>query len=223
MSLHHQRIARAPMAAACLVLTLCAWPAGAQSPSPADVAAKFTGTWKLNKELSPNLSAPPGGPPGAGDLSGPQLRRTLALVTVGWMFGSVWLTATSGAPLTLFARGLRASEFEFGLLSALPFIASLISLPASLDIDRTGARKKAFLWGLYLQRFMWFPIALAPVLIVQRFGIAAAGTAMLLGVSAYASASDQRASVSCNASRPPVIVSGAAAKESRSQPAPAGP
>jgi MFS family permease len=114
----------------------------------------------------------------AGDVRGPQLRRTLALVTVAWMFGSVWLTATSGAPLTLFARGLRASEFEFGLLSALPFIASLLSLPASLVIDRTGSRKKIFLWGLYLQRFMWFPIALAPVLIVQRFGIATASAAM---------------------------------------------
>ena len=114
-----------------------------------------------------------GGPP-----RGAELRRTLGVVTVAWMFGSVWLTATSGAPLTLFARGLRASEFEFGLLSALPFIASLLSLPASLAIDRTGARKKIFLWGLYLQRLLWFPIALAPVLIVKHFGIAAAGAAM---------------------------------------------
>ena len=115
---------------------------------------------------------------GPSALRGPELRRTLALVTAAWMFGSVWLTATSGAPLTKFAQNLRASEFEFGLLSALPFIASLLSLPASLAIDRTGSRKKIFLWGLYLQRFMWFPIALAPVLIVQHFGIAAVSAAM---------------------------------------------
>src|SRR5688572_23472802 len=116
-----------------------------------------------------------GGPP-----RGAELRRTLGVVTIAWMFGSVWLTATSGAPLTLFARGLRASEFEFGLLSALPFIASLLSLPASLATDRTGARKKIFLWGLMLQRLMWFPIALAPVLIVQYFGIAASAPAVAL-------------------------------------------
>ncbi len=114
----------------------------------------------------------------ADGVRGEELRRTLALVTVAWMFGSVWLTATSGAPLTMFARGLRASEFEYGLLSALPFIASLLSMPASLVTDRTGARKKIFLWGLYLQRLMWFPIALVPVLIVRQFGITAAAPAM---------------------------------------------
>src|SRR5688500_14500622 len=115
----------------------------------------------------------PGEPP-----RGAELRRTLGIVTIAWMFGSVWLTATSGAPMTMFARGLRASEFEYGLLSALPFIASLLSMPASLVTDRTGARKKIFLWGLYLQRLMWFPIALVPVLIVRQFGITAAAPAM---------------------------------------------
>jgi len=33
----------------------------AQNGAPADLAAKLTGTWKLNKELSPNLAAPPAG------------------------------------------------------------------------------------------------------------------------------------------------------------------
>src|SRR3954468_13666713 len=50
-------------------------------------------------------------------------RRALSLVTVAWVFGSVWATATGGAPLTLFAQTLHASEFQFGLLSALPFIS----------------------------------------------------------------------------------------------------
>src|SRR5438045_7077420 len=59
------------------------------------------------------------------------LRRTLGLVTLAWVFGSVWATATGGAPLTLFAHSLGATEFQFGLLSALPFIASLIQMPAS--------------------------------------------------------------------------------------------
>src|SRR4051794_8882744 len=72
------------------------------------------------------------------DLRGPRLRNALGLVTVAWVFGSVWQTATAGAPLTLFATSLRASQFQFGLLSALPFIASLVSMPASLLIERTG-------------------------------------------------------------------------------------
>src|SRR3954453_5572371 len=78
---------------------------------------------------------------------GRNLRRTLGLVTLAWVFGSVWATATGGAPLTLFAHSLGATEFQFGLLSALPFVASLIQMPASALIERTGRRRCIFLWG----------------------------------------------------------------------------
>jgi MFS family permease len=109
-----------------------------------------------------------------------QLRRVLWLVTFAWMFGAVWVTATSGAPLTLFAQGLRASNFEFGVLSSLPYLASLISMPAGLMTDRTGARKRIFLWGLYAQRLLWFPIAILPVWMIRHYGPPAAQSAMLL-------------------------------------------
>src|SRR3954452_18332481 len=106
------------------------------------------------------------------------VRRSLGIVTLGCVFGSVWMNSTSGAPLTLFAKGLGATPFQFGLLSALPFIASLVSMPASLLIERTGRRKSIFLHGLYTQRLMWFVIALAPVLMVSWYGVAAAPRAM---------------------------------------------
>ena len=51
----------------------------------------------------------------------------------------------------------------------LRLIASLLSMPASLLIDRTGARKKIFLWGLYAQRLLWFPIALVPVAMMRWY------------------------------------------------------
>jgi MFS family permease len=72
--------------------------------------------------------------------------------------------------VALFARHLDASEFQFGLLTALPFIASLISMPASVLIERTGRRKLIFLVSLYLQRLLWFAIALVPVWMVRRNG-----------------------------------------------------
>lgn len=108
-------------------------------------------------------------PQGGGD-SWP-LRRTLGVVTLAWMFGSVWSTITTSAPLTLFAKGLGASNFEFGLLTALPFIASLASLPGSLLAEGTGGRKTVFLSSLYLQRALWFPIALLPMWMVGRSGV----------------------------------------------------
>ncbi|HTL30783.1 MAG TPA: MFS transporter, partial [Tepidisphaeraceae bacterium] len=107
-----------------------------------------------------------------------RLRRSLKIVTLSWIFGSVWATAVSGAPLTLFAHGLKASEFQFGLLSALPFIASLISMPASVLTERTGARKRIFFYGSYLNRVLWLPIALLPMWMIYRFGIASAPQAM---------------------------------------------
>src|SRR5215212_7061118 len=101
---------------------------------------------------------------------GKALRRAMLIATGGWMFGSVWSSAMSGTPLTLYARKLGASQFQFGLLAALPFIASILSLPASILIEATGQRKRIFLLGLYLQRFMWFIIAVAPLWILNRGG-----------------------------------------------------
>lgn len=112
------------------------------------------------------------------------LRKSMGVVTLAWVFGAVWMNATTGTPLTLFAQELGASNFQYGLLTALPFVASLVSLPASLLIERTGRRKGVFLGGLYLQRVMWFPIALAPLWLLNRLGPAGSGhaTALLLGL-----------------------------------------
>ena len=97
---------------------------------------------------------------------GPALRRAMGLVTLAWVFGSVFVTGTGGATFTVFATKLGLTPFQFGLLAAAPYVASLASLPASLLIDRTGRRKPIFLTGLYLQRLMWVPIALGPVYLV---------------------------------------------------------
>jgi len=126
---------------------------------------------------------PPLQPVAAGELQGAPLRRAMGLVTVSWVFGSVWATAIGGAPFSLFARDLRASEFQIGLLAALPFLASLVSMPASLLTERTGARKKIFLAGLYLQRLLWFPIALIPLwLMTRNAGAASAHSGLAISV-----------------------------------------
>ena len=67
------------------------------------------------------------------------------------LFGSVWSTATAGSPTTVLLKELGASPFQFGVLAALPFIASLLSLPARLLTERTGERKKIILYGLFWQ------------------------------------------------------------------------
>ena len=119
----------------------------------------------------------------AGELSGRPLRQAISLVTLSWVFGSVWATAIGGAPFSLFAKALGASEFQIGLLAALPFLASLVSMPASILTERTGNRKGLFLWSTYAQRALWFPIALIPLLLIGRGG--AVGAFMLLVLLMY--------------------------------------
>jgi MFS family permease len=115
-----------------------------------------------------SVDAPPLRVVEAGELAGQPLRRAMALVTLSWVFGSVWATAIGGAPFSLFAKDLRASELQIGILAALPFLASLVSMPASLLTERTGQRKKIFLIGLYAQRLLWLPIALVPLWMVTH-------------------------------------------------------
>ncbi|HXE53958.1 MAG TPA: MFS transporter, partial [Tepidisphaeraceae bacterium] len=106
------------------------------------------------------------------------LRRAMGTVTLAWMFGSVWSATTTGEPLTLFAQKLGASNFQFGLLTALPFIASLMTVPGSLLIEATGDRKRLFLGSFYLQRSMWFVIALAPIWVLGHLGRGAGSGAL---------------------------------------------
>jgi MFS family permease len=108
--------------------------------------------------------------PPEGKLRGTRLRHSLAWTSGAWLFGSVWMTSTAGAPLTLFAKSLGLNVREFGILAALPFLASLLSVPASLLIEHTGQRKRIFFWGLYTQRLLWLPIALLPVALVAWLG-----------------------------------------------------
>ncbi|MGC4075098.1 MAG: hypothetical protein QM760_21870 [Nibricoccus sp.] len=78
------------------------------------------------------------------DLSGAELRRAMSMITIAWVFGAIWMHALAGAPLTIFGNALGAGNFEFGLLAALPFLAQLMSVPASVLTDRSGARRKIF-------------------------------------------------------------------------------
>ncbi|HEY7115763.1 MAG TPA: MFS transporter [Tepidisphaeraceae bacterium] len=118
-------------------------------------------------------------------ISGPALRNALAVTTLAWVFGNVWNLTVTGAPFTLFARAIGASPFEMGLLAAIPYLAALVSLPASVLIERTGARKTIFFWGVYFQRGLWLIVGIAPLWLVSRYGMAAAPVALSLFIPLF--------------------------------------
>ena len=90
------------------------------------------------------------------------LRRQLGLIILAWVFGSYWLWTISGAAMTQFAKALGTPDYGFGILAALPFVGTLIQIPASYYLTRYGHRKKLVLVCGALGRFMWVVAALIP-------------------------------------------------------------
>ena len=102
---------------------------------------------------------PPTGPEDDGEYS---TRATLRRILVAWLFGAAWMSITTGATLTRYARSLGVDEFGFGLMAALPFLAAFAQLPASFFIERFGYRKRLFLVANLLHRSLWLAIAAIP-------------------------------------------------------------
>ncbi len=92
-------------------------------------------------------------------------RAAMRRVLVAWLFGAAWMSITTGATLTRFARELGVGEFGFGLMAAIPFVAALGQLPGSFILERYGHRKFLFLAGNLLHRGLWLVIAAIPWLV----------------------------------------------------------
>ena len=94
---------------------------------------------------------------------GPELRTSLRIVNVGWMFGSVWMVAIGGATMLNLGYLAGFTELHWGLLSATMFASTLAQLPASWLIERTGLRKGQFVRAGTVSRALWALVGLAPV------------------------------------------------------------
>jgi len=94
-----------------------------------------------------------------------ELRQSLRTVTVAWMYGVVWMSCISGDQMRAFAKMLGCNDFWFGLLGALPFIATLGQLNAAVIIERTGLRKYQFMDCSIVHRLLWLAVAAVPLLL----------------------------------------------------------
>ncbi len=103
------------------------------------------------------------------------------------MFGVVWFACVNGEQLRAFARMLGFNDFAFGLLGAIPFLASVGQLAAAITIERTGLRKYHFLLYATLHRLLWFAVAAVP-LVLPPGPWAVATVLLLLTASHYLAA-----------------------------------
>lgn len=94
---------------------------------------------------------------------GKELRASLRIVTLGWMFGSVWMASTNGSTMINFGYLAHFNGFHWGLLASLGFAATLMQLPASYVIERTGLRKIQFMYAMTTGRLMWLLMGLMPI------------------------------------------------------------
>ncbi|MFB3894257.1 MAG: MFS transporter [Phycisphaerae bacterium] len=117
---------------------------------------------------------------------GHHLRSCLRLVTVAWMWGVVWQTCISGDQMRAFCKILGFNNFAFGLMTALPFLATLGQLPAAIIVERTGLRKYLFLNSQLVARFLWMVLAAVglPLVIWPSADGSAAGVVLALVIIA---------------------------------------
>ncbi|MBE0616478.1 MAG: MFS transporter, partial [Proteobacteria bacterium] len=92
-------------------------------------------------------------------------------------FAQVYATLTGGVFLTGFALHLGLGEVLIGLLAAVPFLVTVLQLPASYHVVRTGRRKQVCLSAARASRLLWVPILLLAIL---PLGAEAAGVLLLL-------------------------------------------
>lgn len=90
------------------------------------------------------------------------LRRSLRLVFLAWAAGALWLYITTGALLTRYAQWVGLPPVGFGILASIPYVAALFQLPASLWLERGGARKPFFIGLGLIHRGLWLVIAVLP-------------------------------------------------------------
>ncbi len=101
-----------------------------------------------------------------------ELRRSLRLVTAAWALGIIWMTCTGGSWMNSFQVMLGFSNVDFGLMTALPSIATLANLAAVVIIERTGLRKYVFIISKSISRLLWLVVALILVTLAgTRAGI----------------------------------------------------
>ena len=118
------------------------------------------------------------GPLPALAIRGPELRKSLRIITVAYMYATVHFACVSGSQVTLFGQMLGFDDFTFGLMTAIPFMATFAQVVAAIYVERTGIRKQPFLVFQFLSRFPWIGVAAIPLLL--PIPSAAAATIMLL-------------------------------------------
>ena len=93
----------------------------------------------------------------------PEIRNSLRFVILGNLCGNIFGTITTGSTLTGYAGMLGANDFIFGVLTAIPFLGTIMQVPAAYIVSKTLKRKEYMLLYGSISRVLWIIIGLVPV------------------------------------------------------------
>lgn len=105
-------------------------------------------------------------------VTGEELRRGLKSVIADGVMSHLMGVLTGGVFLVAIAMKLGASNFQIGLLAAIPPLMQLVQLPAVFLIEKIRSRKTVAVYSALIARFGFLLIALSPFLFSPSLGLA---------------------------------------------------
>ena len=100
-----------------------------------------------------------------------ELQRGLRSVTVDGVMSHLMGVLTGGVFLVAIALKLGASNFQIGLIAAIPPLMQLVQLPAIFLIGKFRSRKTVAVYSALIGRFGFLLIALSPFLFSPSIGL----------------------------------------------------
>lgn len=91
-----------------------------------------------------------------------RIRRSLHIVIFASICNKIFTIITTGTALTGFAGALGAGDLLYGLLTAIPFLATIVQIPVAMHVMRSGERKRLMIRFGLAGRFLWLVIGLIP-------------------------------------------------------------
>jgi len=113
-----------------------------------------------------------------------ELRRSLKIVTAGYVFCMLSMSCCSGSHVKVLFRMIGFEDFHFGLMASVAYAATLGQLLAAVLIERTGLTKFQFIHCMMISRLLWLAVAAVPLILPIPSRLALYTTLMvLLGLS----------------------------------------
>lgn len=97
------------------------------------------------------------------------LHRSMRFVVLASVFNKIFTIVTTGTALTGYAGALGITDLTYGFLTAIPFLATLVQLPVSALLSKTGQRKKYLVTFGLISKVFWILVGVVPLVVPMPY------------------------------------------------------